>query len=554
MVEKNRLTELYNLSKVISSTLEPQEVLNLIMDAAVKITNATSGSLIMIDKGSGVLNIEVARGFAPRVVNDTRLKIGEGITGWVAKQEKPLLIADVTKDERYITIDKDIKSELAVPLILADEIIGVINVDSTRKSAFNHEDMELLSTLAGQSARVIQNAKLYAELKGKVDALSALFEIGKAITGSLNLEEVLTTIVEKASYLMHTRVSSLMLLDYSKEELVIKAVHGGGKEYRLKPNLKVADSLIGSVVRSQEPLTVFDVRKEEGYRHIDMAKRLGLCSLLCVPLIVKERVIGVINTYTADLHRFTKEEIRLLNGLADQSAIAIENAMLYEQMMHLEERIRETEKLGAMGEMAIEVAHEIRNPLTIVKMLFHSLPISDKKDVEVIESELDRMNRIVTQFLDFVKGGKAKWSDIDVQEVLENTLMLVHHRLSQQRIQLEKMFSNPPIIPGDPEKVTQLFLNLFLNAIDAMEDGGRLEVSTENADGFVVIRVKDSGVGIPPTIKEGIFKPFVTTKDKGLGLGLAIVHRIVQEHKGTIDVDTQPNAGTTFTVHLSKER
>ena len=178
MVEKSRLTELYSLSRVISSTLEPQEVLNLIIDAAVKITRATTGSLMLIDTDSGVLNIEVARGFPPRVISETKLKIGEGVTGWVAKEGKPLLVPDVTKDGKYVKIDKDVKSELAVPLVLEDEVVGVVNVDSVRTSAFTHEDLELLSTLAGQSAKVIQNAKLYEALKRKVEELSALFEIG----------------------------------------------------------------------------------------------------------------------------------------------------------------------------------------------------------------------------------------------------------------------------------------------------------------------------------------------------------------------------------------
>ena len=553
MVENSRLTELYNLSRVISSTLEPQEVLNLIIDAAVKITKATTGSLMLVDRDSGVLNIEVARGFSPRVVSNTKLKIGEGITGWVAKEGKPVLVPDVTRDERYVKIDKDVKSELAVPLILEDEVIGVVNVDSTRTSAFTQEDMELLFTLASQSAKIIQNAKLYETLKWRVEELSALFDIGKVITGTLNLEKVLETIVEKASHLMNTKVSSLMLLSSAGDELVIKAVHGGGMDYTLKPNLKVDESLIGQVVRTKKPLMILDVRKEKGYRYLDLAKKVGLCSLLSVPMMVKERIIGVINTYTATQHRFTSEEIQLLSSLADQSAIAIENAMLYEQMIGLEERIREAEKLGVLGEMAIEVAHEIRNPLTIVKMLFHSLSIPDKKDATIIENELDRMNRIVTQFLDYARGGKPERQKIDINQVLENTLLLIEHRLSQQRMKLKKTLLPLPSISCYPEKTAQLFLNLFLNAIDAMEDEGEMEVSSEAIGGFVQVRIKDSGSGIPESIKERMFQPFVTTKAKGLGLGLAIVHRVVEEHRGMIEVESTPDIGTTFTVSLPIE-
>jgi signal transduction histidine kinase len=550
MVENSRLTELYSLSRVISSTLEPQEVLNLIIDAAVKITSATTGSLMLIDTDSGVLNIEVARGFPPRVVSDTKLKIGEGVTGWVAKEGKPLLVPDVTKDGKYVKIDKDIKSELAVPLIIEGEVIGVVNVDSTTTSAFTHEDMELLSTLAGQSGKIIQNAKLYEALKRKVTELSALFEIGKVITGTLNLEEVLEVIVEKASYLMDTRVSSLMLLNDNGDELVIKAVHGGGADYTIKPDLRVDESLIGRVVQTRKPLMVPDVRKEKRYKHIEVAKKLGLCSLLSVPLMLKDDVIGVINTYTAVLHRFTADEIQLLSSLADQSAIAIENARLYEQMIGLEEKIREAEKSGVLGEMAIEVAHEIRNPLTIVKMLFHSISIPDKKDAAVIDSELGRMNRIVTHFLDYARGGKPELQDSDINQILDNTLLLVEHRISQQKVRLKKTFSPLPLILCDAEKIAQLFLNLSINAIDAMEGEGELWISTNTKGNFIEVRVQDTGSGISPSIRDNIFQPFVTTKAKGLGLGLAIVHRVVEQHKGKIEVETLTDKGTTFTVSL----
>ncbi|MDY7033939.1 MAG: GAF domain-containing protein [Thermodesulfobacteriota bacterium] len=550
MVEKSRLTELYSLSRIISSTLEPQEVLNLIIDAAVKLTRATTGSLMLIDRDSGVLNIEVARGFPPRVVKDTKLKIGEGVTGWVAKEGKAILVPDVAKDGKYVNIDKDIRSELAVPLILEDEVIGVLNVDSRRISAFTHEDMELLSTLASQSAKIIQNSKLYHALKQKVEELSALFEIGKIITRTLNLQEVLESIVEKASSLMNTKVSSLMMVDAGGDELVIKAVHGGGEEYRLKPNLKVHESLIGQVLHTKKPLTVLDVREEKGYKHLEMAMNLGLCSLLSVPLTVKGRVIGVINTYTADRHKFTRDEIRLLSSLADQSAIAIENARLYEQMMRLEDRIRESEKLGVLGEMAIEVAHEIRNPLTIVKMLFHSLSIPDKKDAAVIESELDRMNRIVTQFLDYAREEKPKRHEVNIGQLLDSTLLLVEHRLSQQRIRVNKSFQSLPTINGDPERITQLFLNILLNAIDAMGDGGQLQLSSETDEKLATVKIKDTGPGIPDSIRDKVFQAFVTTKEKGLGLGLAIAQRIVQDHRGKIEMETGQNNGTTFTIHL----
>ncbi|MDY6843347.1 MAG: ATP-binding protein, partial [Thermodesulfobacteriota bacterium] len=160
---------------------------------------------------------------------------------------------------------------------------------------------------------------------------------------------------------------------------------------------------------------------------------------------------------------------------------------------------------------------------------------------------------IVTQFLDYAKGSKPEWQKVDINKAIENTLLLIDHRIIQQKITLKKVFAPLPLISCDPERIAQLFLNVFLNALDAMGNEEKLEIVTKNTDGFVQIKIKDSGSGIPESIKARIFQPFVTTKPKGLGLGLAIVHRIVEEHKGTIKVHTKLQKGTIFTISLPLE-
>ena len=552
-IGESRLSDLYKLSGVITSTLEPKKVLSLIIDTAVRISGATSGSLRLIDRESETLRLEVSCGLSRGAAGIVELKIGEGVTGWVAKTGKPILVLDVTRDRRYVVMDKNTRSELAVPLVLEDEIIGVVNVNSTKLHAFTQEDLELLSTLASQSAKVIQNANLYDALRRKADELSTLFNIGKIITGTLNLEEVLNQIVEKASYLMNTKICSLMLLNEEGSELIIKAVHGGSPDYIQRPNLKVGESLIGKVVVTKKPLPVLDVRQVRGYMYLDLARREGLCSLLSVPLIFKEQVIGVINVYKSTQEKFTPDEIDLLSNLADQSAMAIQNARFYEQMMNLEEGIRRIEKLGVLGELGVEVAHEIRNPLTIIKMLLHPLKAENPKDVTVIEGEIDRINKIVTQFLDHARPGEPVLKEIEVNRILDNTLILLSHRLNKRKIKLIKDLSPLPRLSADPDKLEQVFLNLLLNAIDAMPEGGRLAVYTKTSKHYVLIGIEDSGVGISPQIKEDLFKPFTTTKEEGLGLGLSIVHRIIEDHRGKISVKSASGHGTTFTISLPLE-
>ena len=388
----------------------------------------------------------------------------------------------------------------------------------------------------------------------RTNELSALFSVAQSIAGALNVEEVLRQVVREAAHLMNTKICSLMLLNDDRTELAIQAVYGGGPQYIQRPNLRVDESLIGQVVRTGKPLTVLDVRRETRYRSIDLALQEGLCSLLSVPLTVRGETIGVLNTYKSTQHHFTDDEIQILSSLADLAAIAIDNARLYESLIALEERIRRMDKLGVLGELAVGVAHEIRNPLTIIKMLFHGLQVSsaeDREDIAIIRDEIERMNGIVTRFLDYARPTQPVQEDVDINHTLGDTLRLVEHRIRGQQVQVQRSLAPLPPVQGDPEKMQQVFLNLFLNALDAMPMGGTLQILTWPKDStWIQIQIRDTGTGIPPDIRDSLFLPSVTRKEGGLGLGLSIVQRIIEEHRGTIRVESEEGLGTTFIIDL----
>ncbi len=203
--KQDRYYQLYELFQLISSTLDPNEALDLIIDAAMKITNATTASLILVDWESNILNIKVSRGFVKHIEN-LKLKVGEGLTGWVAKNGQSLLIADVSKDSRYVQLNKNIKSELAVPLKIEESIIGVVNVDSTRLDAFDDDDVNLLILLSKQSAQMIKNGQLFETAKRKVEELSTLIEINKAIASSLSMQNILDQVVKLNAKLMRSKI------------------------------------------------------------------------------------------------------------------------------------------------------------------------------------------------------------------------------------------------------------------------------------------------------------------------------------------------------------
>ncbi|MGQ9859625.1 MAG: GAF domain-containing protein [Thermodesulfobacteriota bacterium] len=560
-LEKLRL--LYDTSALINATMEPRQVISLVLKEAVRIMGATSGSLRMVDQARGTLRLEVAIGRGREARRAVEIRLGQGITGWVALQGEPLLVEDVSKDPRYLPVRKGVRSEMAVPLCVEGKVIGVLNLDSHREGAFSRTDLELLMALANQSARVIHNASLHAQLKRKALELESLFSVGQAIVSSLDLDEVLERITREVVQLMdEVKLCSLMLLDEAKGELVIKAVHGASERYTRKPPLKVADSLLGRVVRERTPFTVEDVRRHPEFKYSSLAKREGLVSLLSVPLVFQQRVIGVLNAYTGIPHRFSPDQVHMLAALAGQSAIAIQNARLYESVVAAEEKIRQSERLLFLGEMAAEVAHELRNPLTVIRMLIHSLNESfsegdpRKRDTLVMEQKIGQMTGLVEQILQITRQREPEFQPVDIQDVLEETLALVRHRLSRQRIKVTRRLGRrPQRIRGDRAQLEQMALNLILNAAQAMPEGGGLTVRTGSKQrkhrGVTVwIAVEDTGVGIPKERLKDIFRPFVSFRPDGIGLGLSVVHRIVRQHRGDISVAQIPCGGSRFTVEF----
>ncbi len=289
----------------------------------------------------------------------------------------------------------------------------------------------------------------------------------------------------------------------------------------------------------------------KGYSSPEMARRQGLAALLTVPLVSRGRVLGVINAYKRTRHRWTREEIALLKSLADLSAIAIENATLYEGMLRLEEELRRIERLSTLQELAIEMAHELRNPLTIIRMLLHTLRADHGEDVEVIGAEVARLERLATRFLEQARPKEPAIGPIDLNDVLTRLLVLVQPKLAAGKLRVVRELAPalPPVL-GDRDQLEQLFLNLVLNAIDALPPGGHLTVATRRTGTGVEAEVADDGPGIPEAVRRRLFEPFNTTKPNGMGLGLAIVRRIAEGHKATVRVESEPGQGTRFTLEL----
>lgn len=563
-VRHERLKRLYEVGKILHSSLEIGPALDIILAQAMKLTRASSASVSLVNPTTGLLEIEAGRGL-PADSRGLRLRVGQGITGWVARTGQSARSGDVRRDSRYFPLRSGVNSELAAPLDV-DKVRGVLNVDSEEKHAFTAEDQAVLEELAGQAAKVMQNTWLHESLRFKARMFESLAAVNQVVQSAVNLPEALDAVTREARHLMSAKLCSLLLLDETGGRLELRSADGAGQNYWEKPGLDLRESLAGTVVRSRRAAQVLDVRASGIYRHGAVAEVEGLVSLLCAPLIHRQHCIGVLNLYTGKRHNFSDEEIRVLAVFASAAATAIERARLYEHLRELEEKLRHNEKLSALGLLAAEMAHEIRNPLTVIKMIYHALDLQfDEKDprsedARILGQTIDRLNRILERILAYARHSEPAWQQLRPNALLEDLRLLIRHKLNKHSIQLRcELDPQTPPIQADPGQLEQAFLNLALNAVEAMPQGGRLTISTwplkerqaKTNHRQIAVRFEDTGEGMAGTKLVRAFGSVLGShKPAGAGLGLAIVRRIVEAHSGQIKIRSAVGQGASITLVL----
>jgi signal transduction protein with GAF and PtsI domain len=343
------LKVLHQITSTISSTLDLDEVLQQIIDLVIQVTKGDSCFLYLLDETEDFLILRASKNPHPRLIGRISVKVGEGITGWVAQEAQPVAIArHASRDSRFkffnnLPEDK-FEAFLSVPIIASSHVTGVINVQ--HRKAHRHTDGEktLLSIIGLQVGSAIRNARLYEETSQRSRQITTLAKVGQLIASGQYLDEMLQLIVRMIAEMMQARVCSIMLVDTQKNELVLKAAKCSSDEYWQRPNLKIGRSLVSRVVKEKAPLMVRDVTKEEGYLYPDLATKEGVKGLVSVPMIYREHVIGVINVYSADARAFSNEDVRVLTAVADQAALAFENTKLSVAVQETQEALQ-TRKL-----------------------------------------------------------------------------------------------------------------------------------------------------------------------------------------------------------------
>jgi signal transduction protein with GAF and PtsI domain len=347
--KEQELSILHQVAQHISSNLELNDLLARIVDMVVGLTGADSCFIYLYNEQSNELTMRAASTGQRNIVGEIRLKLGEGVTGWAAKEKQPVALSkQAYLDPRFKSFhdlaEDRYEAFLAVPILAKDKITGVMNIHHKKEHEYSEEQINLLFTVSKYLGSAIENAVVYEEVNRKAKQLDLLSEVSRTIVSDYYLKEILQLIVTMTAQVMGSKICSLQLLDEKKQELVIAATQSLSQEYVNKPNLKVVQSIAGRVVLEKRPIAVSDVTKEPGYMYPHVAKKEGVVSMIAVPMMIKDRVIGVINSYVQKEHTFSKEEIGILQAIANQAAVAIENTRLDQEILSAKEAL-ETRKL-----------------------------------------------------------------------------------------------------------------------------------------------------------------------------------------------------------------
>jgi len=535
------ISALRAISRAISAALDLDTTLHLITKTTAEVMGTDSCSIYLLEPDGEVMVLKATTGLAPDAVGRARLRFGEGLTGWAAKEGRPVASGDAASDPRFRylpeTHEQAFRSLAAVPLITAGKVLGAINVQTTARHEYTESELELLGVIADLAAGAIEKATLYDHMRRQIMELSTLAEVSQTLTSPLYLEEVLRLIVAMAARMLNAKICSLMLLDEATGELVIAAAQSAGEAYLNRPHLKVGDGIAGLVAREGRPVAVPDVLSDPRFRAKEMAEREGLRALLSVPLVVRDRIIGVFNCYKAEPHRFTDAEVTLLTTLANQTALAIENA-----------------NLVVRSAVIREMHHRVKNNLQTVAMLLR-LQLRDGREVSGREVLTETINRILSIAAVHEILSVEGFRRINLRQLLERVAGNVTHAMSRPGVAIDVAVHGDDLYLTSQQAtslalaVNELLQNAFEHAF-VQRSRGRIDIRLAQREAGLVLEVEDDGRGLP----DG-FDPAT-----GGDLGLQIVHALVTEDLGgtltfsrRVSVPAgRPDPGTHAVITLPK--
>jgi signal transduction histidine kinase len=573
------------LRAISGSPTDVQPVFDIIAERAVKLCSAEVSVVSRLDGETirlAALNGVTAQGTEAIGRAFPMRRGAQTVSARAIRNRAVVNVFDVLADQDYETKEAaragGFRGSLGVPMVCDGEVIGAIFVARSQPGLFSDRQIELLELFAAQAVIAVQNVRLFGELQTRtrqltrsVEELKALGEVGQAVSSTLDLATVLSTIAARATQLAGVDGGSIYEYDEAREtfhlhtawqlpEALVQAL-------RADP-IRRGEGVLGRMAATLEPVQVPDIADEAAYqsRVRELLIRAGYRSLLAVPLLREDRLLGGLAVNRKIAGAFEPEVIELLKKFATQSALAIQNAQLFRE---IEQKGRELEKASRhKSEFLTNMSHELRTPLNAIIGFSEVLAermfgdVNDKQAeylTDILESARHLLS-LINDILDLskIEAGRMELepTSFDLTATIENTLILVRERAQRRSIELAKQIDGRlGVIEADERKVKQVLLNLLSNALKFTPEGGRIDVHAGVRDAMAEISVTDNGVGIAPQDQEAVFEEFrqvgaLTRKVEGTGLGLAISRKFIELHGGRIRVSSTPGAGSTFTFTL----
>jgi len=572
------------LHVISRSQTDVQPVFDTIVRSAVRLCNGLFCSLLQFD-GELVYNV-AQHNYTPEALEEVHriypTRPTRALPSGRAILERAVVhIPDVEVDPEFHdgALSRAIgwRSGLFVPMLRVGAAIGAIAVTRAEQGPFSDTEIELLKTFADQAVIAVENVRLFKELEARtaeltrsVGELTALGEVSHALSSTLDLDTVLTTVVNRAVELAGADGGSIFEYDENAEEFqprVSTEVEDVVAATQRTP-LRKGEGAVGRIAVTREAVQIPDIAIEGAYesRARGALLRSGRHALLAVPLLSEQHIIGGLVISRNAAGAFPAEVVALLQTFATQSALAIQNARLFHEIA---DKSRQLEAASRhKSEFLANMSHELRTPLNAIIGFSEVLAQGmfgdiNEKQTEYLHDILEsgrHLLSLINDILDLskIEAGRMELelTDFNVPQAIQNVLTLVRERALRRGIALQHVIDDRVAdIRADERKVKQILLNLLSNAIKFTPEGGRIDVRAAPADGLLEVSVSDSGVGIAPADQEAVFEEFrqVGTADKkaeGTGLGLALSRRFIELHGGQIRVTSQVGIGSTFTFTL----
>jgi signal transduction histidine kinase/DNA-binding response OmpR family regulator len=569
--QEQEFNALYTVSSQVAALLDLEEILGLVVTSAVNLTGAEEGTLMLLDQNTGELYLRASRFLSESATRKTRVKVTDTLMGRVVQSGRPVMMSA----DELVRVQSSflVKSILSVPLLFAERVTGVLSVDNKRSGrSFNEHEVHLLSTLADSAAIAIEHAQLFSQVRRHANELAALIEIDRHISSTLDLTVVLERIAAHAQELLKADDSEVYLLESDGQTLrAIVALGAYAEQIKAQP-MQVGRGLVGLVAQTGVAELVSDTGSDPRSMVIPGTPQIRE-SLVCAPLIFKARLLGVMTAVrNGDHPAFEAEELKFLEGLAGQAAIAIENARLYaaerQRIADLTHTLAQQRELDRMrSEFIQNISHELRTPLAIVRGYAELLDNGElgalRPEQQASVTVMARRARMLSKMLDDLlailtaETGNLARAPIDLTQLVDSLMVDFQPVAWQNRLTISaELAPTVPLILGDAIQLRRVVDNLLSNAAKFTTEGGRIVVRLYATDAHVALDVADTGIGIPADKLPHIFDRFyqvdgsTTRRYGGVGLGLALVKEIVESHGGTVAVESEVGQGTTFHVVL----